>query len=183
MAAVLAIGMFAVAGAYASGSDLSFLEPSSVFVQAGVGDQDTHAYIAGATWDWKWRRDVSWLRASGYFEADLGRWTTNDHGVDRSAWATQIGITPVIRLQPVGGAHQWFTEIGVGANYIVPLYQTERKRFSTEFNFGDHFGVGRHFGQHDEHELVLRVQHFSNAGIEHPNPGENFLQLRYSRRL
>ena len=30
------------------------------------------------------------------------------------------------------------------------------------------------------HELALRVQHYSNAGIRHPNPGENFVQLRGS---
>jgi hypothetical protein len=29
-------------------------------------------------------------------------------------------------------------------------------------------------------EVALRVEHFSNAGISHPNPGENFLQLRLS---
>ncbi len=27
-------------------------------------------------------------------------------------------------------------------------------------------------------EWLLRLQHFSNAGIEHPNPGENSVQLR-----
>ena len=32
----------------------------------------------------------------------------------------------------------------------------------------------------DAHNLAVRLQHFSNAGISHPNPGEKFLQLRYS---
>jgi hypothetical protein len=27
----------------------------------------------------------------------------------------------------------------------------------------------------------LRLSHVSNAGIKEPNPGENFLQLRYAR--
>lgn len=30
---------------------------------------------------------------------------------------------------------------------------------------------------------ALRLQHFSNASIRHPNPGENFVQLRYARRF
>jgi lipid A 3-O-deacylase len=80
-------------------------------------------------------------------------------------------------------AWHWFSEIGVGANYIVPLYRTGHKLFSTEFNFGDHIGVGYQFGGRRQHALMVRLQHFSNAGIEHPNPGENFVQLRYSRRL
>ena len=28
-------------------------------------------------------------------------------------------------------------------------------------------------------EIVLRAEHFSNAGIKPPNPGQNFLELRY----
>ena len=44
-------------------------------------------------------------------------------------------------------------------------------------------GGGRNFGARQEHELVLRVEHFSNAGIKHPNPGENFAQLRYTYRF
>jgi hypothetical protein len=43
--------------------------------------------------------------------------------------------------------------------------------------------VGRMFGAERQHELVLRLEHFSNAGIDHPNPGENFVQLRYAHRL
>ena len=163
--------------------DLRALQPSSVFVQVGAGSQDTHAYVAGATWAWDWHRQMSHFTASGYFEAAVGRWTTSEQNVNASAWATQVGITPVLRLQPSGRGNRWFAEVGVGANYIVPLYQTEHKRFSTEFNFGDHFAVGRQFGQSRRDEVALRVQHFSNAGIDHPNPGENFLQLRYSHRL
>jgi lipid A 3-O-deacylase len=181
---VALLGMSLVAPrVHAAQFDLGALQPSSLFIQAGIGDQDTRAYVAGATWDWQWRRHYSALTASGYFEADIGRWTTDDHGVNRSAWATQVGVTPVIRLQPVALANRWFGEIGVGANYIVPLYRTNHKRFSTEFNFGDHVGVGRQFGERRQYELLLRMQHFSNAGIEHPNPGENFFQLRYSWRL
>jgi Lipid A 3-O-deacylase (PagL) len=40
----------------------------------------------------------------------------------------------------------------------------------------------RGFGADGEHELALRLQHFSNGGIRRPNPGETFLQLRYAWR-
>lgn len=176
--------MILLAGtAHAALPDPSALRPSSLFVQAGVGDNDTHAYVAGATWDWSWSRRNSFVNVGGYFEAGIGRWTTEESGVSSSSWVTQIGLTPVLRLQPSGAANRWFAEIGVGANYIVPIYQSQDKRFSTQFNFGDHVGIGRQYGEHRQHELLLRVQHFSNAGIAHPNPGENFVQLRYSRRL
>ena len=32
-------------------------------------------------------------------------------------------------------------------------------------------------------EWSLRFQHFSNGRIKNPNPGENFLQFRYTHRL
>ena len=77
----------------------------------------------------------------------------------------------------------WFLEAGVGLSLTSVLYQTQAKRFSTRFNFGTHLGLGRNFGTRGEHELSLRVEHFSNAGIRHPNPGENFVQLRYVYRF
>jgi hypothetical protein len=70
----------ALTSAYAAQFDLSALQPSGLFMQAGVGDQSTRAYVAGATWEWNWRRQFSFLTASGYFEADIGRWTTDDLG-------------------------------------------------------------------------------------------------------
>ena len=63
------------------------------------------------------------------------------------------------------------------------MYRSADKRFSTKFNFGDHLAVGRTFGDRGQHDVGLRFQHFSHAGIKEPNPGENFLQLRYARRF
>ena len=56
----------------------------------------------------------------------------------------------------------------------------ETKRFTTTFNFVDVIGVGRSFGPSRTQELGLRLQHVSNAGIRVPNPGQNFVQLRYA---
>lgn len=160
----------------------ALLKPSSVFVQAAMGDQSAHTYVIGATRDWPWQHDFSFGTATGYFETSFGRWSA-EHAPRGSSWMTQLGVTPVLRLYPVGAGTRWFTEIGVGANYILPIFNSGSKRFSTEFNFGDHIAVGHSWGNHSQHELVVRLQHFSNAGIAHPNPGENFGQLRYAYRL
>jgi len=71
----------------------------------------------------------------------------------------------------------------MGVTLMTTIYQTDRKRFSTSFNFGDHVAVGCSFGARREQELALRLEHFSNAGIKRPNPGESFVQLRYSLRF
>jgi lipid A 3-O-deacylase len=81
------------------------------------------------------------------------------------------------------GASPWFAEAGVDLSITSSLYETAGKRFSTRFNFGNHLGAGRNFGARREHEVVPRVEHFSNAGIKHPNPGENFFQVRYAYRF
>jgi hypothetical protein len=96
---------------------------------------------------------------------------------------TQVGLTPTLRIAPAYASGQWFAELGIGANVILPLYHNADKRFSTNFNFGDHLGVGREFGSSHTHVVTLRLEHFSNGGAKHPNPGENFYQLRYAFSL
>jgi lipid A 3-O-deacylase len=173
----IALGM-QVALSSAAISAAADLAPSSAFVQAGVGDQRTTAYTAGLTWDLPWHCDFRFGRLGAYAEAAIGRWHT-DGGREATAWPTQISATPTLRLHPARTSH-WFAEAGVGANYIVPIFNSGEKRFSTEFNFGDHVAIGHDFGHS---EVSLRMEHFSNAGIEHPNPGENFGQLRYAYRF
>ena len=63
---------------------------------------------------------------------------------------------------------------------IATTTSTPSKTFSTRFNFASHLGVGVRLGAQQQHEWLLRVQHVSNAGLKKPNPGENFLQLRYA---
>lgn len=154
--------------------------PDTVFVQAGVAAKETQMLVVGATRDWTWEKELSFGRATGYWEFALGRWHSEGKG---SQWVAQVGVTPVLRIYPHRWNEGWFIEGGIGANLLFPVYHSERKRFSTVFNFGDHIAVGKRFGDKQEHELALRFQHFSNGGIEEPNPGEDFLQLRYSRQL
>lgn len=156
---------------------LTALLPSSVFVQAGAGAHvDTGSL--GAIWALPWQRDVSFGQLTTSIEAAFGEWQT--HGQRHHSHPfTQIGFTPMLRFYPDAWHARWFVEAGIGANVIAPSYHTDGKRFSTAFNFGDHVGIGREFGARHQQEIALRIEHFSNAGIDHPNPGENFLQLRW----
>lgn len=89
----------------------------------------------------------------------------------------------MLRLHPRGWGEGWFIEGGSGVNAVFPTYGAGRKMFSPPFDFGDHLAVGKRFGRRLQHEWTLRFQHFSNGRIEKPSPGENFLQVRYTRRL
>lgn len=160
------------------------LVPDGAFVQLGVASGSrAHAAVAGAVWELPWQKIALGGRFGAYLEASLGRWsaeTEDGDGTDH-AWVTQVGLTPTLRWTPDPSGRGWFVEGGIGLNVLTPLYRRGDKRFSTAFNFGDHLAVGKRFGAQQEHEVALRLQHFSNGGIEHPNPGENFLQLRYLR--
>jgi hypothetical protein len=157
-------------------------KPDKVVAQVGAAE-DARMAVVGAAWEVPALRGYAWGDTSGYVEASFGRWVADvSDGSRSSAWVTQVGITPVLRWHPFDSA-RWFTEAGIGLNVLAPLYRSTDKRFSTAFNFGDHVGIGVKFGPQFGQELSLRLQHFSNAGIKDPNPGENFLQLRYTTRL
>ena len=74
-------------------------------------------------------------------------------------------------------------EAGLGATAMNHHYRTPDRQFSTTFQFTEVLGLGRSFGARGEHELSLRLQHFSNASIKEPNPGANFARLRYLYRF
>ena len=175
LAALLVCGLSLCRGGSAQAAGLA---PSEVFIQTAFGDQDTDAYLAGVMWTVPLHYECSLGWVGAFVEAAVGRWHTEGREKN-TAWPTQISATPTLRFHPFRMS-SWFAELGVGANYIVPLFRSGRKRFSTEFNFGDHAAIGRVFGRS---EVSLRVEHFSNAGMSHPNPGENFWQLRYAYRL
>ena len=154
--------------------------PESLFVQAGRWNH-VRSLTLGATWDLKWQRNDDLALSTAYVEVALGRWQT--HGTADDRGYTRVGVTPVLRLYPHAFGGAWFGELGIGVNLIWPIFQAGARPFSTTFNFGDHFAVGRRFGSRGEHELALRFEHFSNAGIKRPNPGQNFLQVRYAYRF
>jgi lipid A 3-O-deacylase len=173
--ALVACGLALCACSRACAADAA---PSAVLVQAGYGNQGTDAYLAGLAWTLPLQYEFRFGRVGASVEAALGRWHTQERPAS-TAWPTQISATPTLRFYP-SKMSMWFAEVGVGANYIVPLFRSGYKRFSTEFNFGDHAAIGHAFGRS---EVSLRIEHFSNAGISHPNPGENFGQLRYAYRF
>jgi hypothetical protein len=160
---------------------LHALLPTSVYLQGGVAEH-VDTFSLGVLWALPWQHDFSFGRLTTSGEASVGEWQT--HGERRHTRPfTQIGFTPTLRFYPDVSDGHWFVEAGVGANVIAPAYHTDGKRFSTCFNFGDHIGIGRELGASHRQELALRVEHFSNAGIDHPNPGENFVQMRWVVRF
>jgi len=88
-----------------------------------------------------------------------------------------VGLTPVMRWQQ-DVKQGVFAEIGIGLNYFSERYQDSDMSASTRFEFGDHIGIGYKFS--NSAEITFKVLHYSNAGIDHPNPGINFRLLKFA---
>jgi lipid A 3-O-deacylase len=154
------------------------LAPRGAFVTAGVAAHGTYTVSGGVVWPWSWRREAWGGELTGLTEGYVSHWSARDVS-ERQSFA-QLGLVPLVRYRFSRGHSGWFVEGGIGLSVTDKVYRTPDKQFSTRFNFVDTAGVGLSLGAQRQHEVGLRVVHMSNAGIKKPNPGENFLQLRYA---
>jgi hypothetical protein len=157
--------------------------PDGVFAQGGASERSRSVGL-GLTWELPWSAPWQGGLATAYAELSVAHWTSAGLRLPNDpASFTRLGAAPALRWYPDADGRRGFVEGGIGVNIFSPVYRVGGRRFSSSFNFGDHLGIGWRFGRAGEHEWVLRVQHFSNAGLRVPNPGEDFAQLRYLRRF
>ena len=146
----------------------------SVSLELGGGDERTTLLRIGLQWKWdkRWLQRGDW-HLGAYWDVQFGHWKNGEEVGDFS-------VTPVFRYQRSGSGWNPYVEGAIGFHLLTDLRISRLRRFSTNFQFGDHVGVGLQNGRHD---WSLRLQHISNGGIARPNPGINFLVLRYQRSL
>ena len=171
----------ALAAAFCSIGPVAAAEPDTGgFVQLGEGDRAVRNATLGLTRSIDALTPSATSRWSFYGEAALGEWFTHGRDNGQRSRFTRIGLTPVVRYRVAG---RLFVEAGIGLNVILPEFRDGNRSFATTFNFGDHLAIGTRFGAGDANELALRVEHYSNGGIREPNPGQNFLSLRFARHF
>lgn len=144
----------------------------------------TSAVAAGFTFPFGRRHE--WLGGvvTGYGDVFLSEWRARGpSGSSERRRYVQIGAIATWRYRFDGGTSAWFADAGIGVTVLDRHFATPERRFSTRFQFTEVLGIGRSFGQDRAHEVSLRLQHFSNGGIRKPNPGEDFLRLRYQYRF
>jgi lipid A 3-O-deacylase len=175
-----------VAGLLAGGASLSHAfdaTPDGVSVQAGAGTHGAAIAGVGLIWDWDFERLRRKAELTAHTELMVNEWRAHRVGGGNRSY-TQLVLLPSLRMRLARGASPWFFEVGIGASYMDRLLVTPEKQFSTQWNFFDVLGVGHTLGGPDgKHELGLRWIHVSNLGIKKPNPGQDFLQLRYVARF
>lgn len=84
-----------------------------------------------------------------------------------------IGLTTLVRY-PLTPATS--LEYGLGANVFSGTTLGD-KNISTHFQFGNSLGIQHHFAG-TRWSAGLRFTHYSNASIDTPNPGQDYLHLR-----
>jgi hypothetical protein len=105
--------------------------PDKAFLQTGIA-KSARSMLVGASWAPFWDLPVADGLVDVRWEAAVGRWagdrpTPGDPTPYRSRWTTQVGLTPVWRWQPAGGAHHWFVEAGIGANIVTPIQKAQKE--------------------------------------------------------
>lgn len=168
----------ALTGLSASAQDMD--ARSRWYVQAGAGNESTHSLVVGTTLPWSqgpWNVGSGQVR--GHWDLWLGGWS--NHDLQNQRFTTPaLGVGPSLRWRGAQGTSPWFVEAGTALMVTGKRLYNSDERMGTRFNFASHVGVGINFGAHRAHELSLRLQHASNAGIQEPNPGLNMVQLRYA---
>ena len=147
-----------------------------ISIEAGSGDGADMARV-GIQWHWKsqWFQGQDW-HVGGYWDLALGRWQRNSApGFNEDI--TEIGLTPVFRLQR-NDLQGPYLEAAIGF-HLLSRTSLGDKRFSTQFQFGDHLGAGLRFGAKGAFDLGYRFQHLSNGDIKRPNDGISFHQIRF----
>lgn len=155
-------------------------EARTLYLQGGVAERDTYAATLGLTWPWPtWSWNLGSGVVRGQWDGYVGNWSSSPDGAGRRNTLV-LGIGPSLRWRGDAGRSPWFVELGTGLSWASRHYRNGSDAFSSRVNFASHLGLGRNFGAQRAHEISLRIQHSSNAGIKEPNPGENFLLLRYA---
>ncbi|MGE0874104.1 MAG: acyloxyacyl hydrolase [Burkholderiales bacterium] len=167
----------ALAGAALALPALPAKAVDSVSLELGTGDATDMGRI-GLQWKWdsRWLAGGGW-HLGGYWDAQLGYWKSRPGGGVSGNSIVDFGITPVFRYQRDDG-RGFYVEGAIGFHYLSKKEINANRRFSTNFQFGDHVGAGFRFGGRNEWDASIRLQHLSNGSIKRPNPGINFLQLR-----
>jgi lipid A 3-O-deacylase len=163
-----------------SAQSAASLAPDRYFIQYS-GGEGNRAQTIGLEWDWAHsRRRSAPTDRIIYWELGVGRWETEFPAGARSRSVTQFTVAAGVRIDlaklPI------YVDGGIGPSWITPLFHGHNKTFSTKFNFRSHLSLGYELPG-NAREVSVRVEHFSNAGIRHPNPGVNFWSIRYTHGL
>jgi len=149
----------------------------SVALEGGGGE---HVQVVRLSAQKNWNKNwfaTSGYHLSGYWDANVAYWRANrwDDIQDNRKNLAVIGVTPVFRWE-ADDKLGFYGEAGIGASVFSSVYTNTHRQLSTAFEFADHIGVG--YVLANKWDIGVRLQHYSNGGIKHPNGGVNLALVR-----
>lgn len=136
--------------------------------RSGIGD-----VRISADWQlpWQW-----WESPGGVLQSRFELGAGHSETALNPVWSATA--TPLLHYQFHGGRSGWgpFIEVGAGVAWLSQTRWADNHDLHSHWQFDPLIGVGYALGTH---ELSLRLQHFSNADLDPPNPGGNVFALRY----
>ena len=130
----------------------------------------------------QWNMEGSLARTAtseiwGFWDLTGAVWRENKYQNQEGATQSfvDIGFTPTGRWQQLN--HQGaYLEAGLGPHLNSKVYDNNHRALSTNLQFGTSLGAG--YVLPSGLDVGLKVTHFSNGGIKHPNNGVNLAILR-----
>ncbi len=165
----------------------AFLDSSAIGVEVAKGSSEIESVriFVQSHWSKVWFDEGRWL-VTGYWEIDYARWDTDRLPREPDGAAVDstevFGFTPAFRIvqkRIFALETNAYLEGAVGFHYLKSTMIGDRN-VASNFQFGDHVGLGVIFGPDSQFDLSYRLQHFSNGGVDSPNPGLDFHALRFA---
>jgi hypothetical protein len=122
----------------------------------------------------QWQTNDFILKTS--LETSVAHWQAESKYTNNSL--NDIGITPMFTLQRSAN-DPWYIEVGVGAHLLSDTKINGYDK-SSQFQFGDQFGIG---WQNHQLRAGYRYLHVSNGNITTPNPSTDFHSLELGYRF
>jgi lipid A 3-O-deacylase len=149
-------------------------------LEAGGGEHlQVLRLSAQSDWNKNWF-PMNGYHLSGYWDANVAYWRANrwlDVPGQRHNLAV-VGVSPVFRIE-ADDKQGAYAEAAIGLAVFSDVYRNTHRQLSTAFEFADHVGVGYVFA--NKWDLGVRLQHYSNGGIKHPNGGVNLATVKLAR--
>ncbi|MEP0354599.1 acyloxyacyl hydrolase [Paraglaciecola sp.] len=117
-----------------------------------------------------------------YWEVSLNFWEFGKENKHETNYA--LALSPVFSKQfdTLYGKYPLKWEFGIGVSLITDT-RFAGKNVGSHYQFEDRLGVIMEFGEQLKSSVAIRYMHYSNGGLNDHNPGLDFLNVSYARRL
>jgi hypothetical protein len=176
------IGLPCVSFLAASVTQAASLWPDAAFGVLGYRPETVAVFGAGASWYLK-RPPPTDPGLSIRIDGQVAHWRGLGTPTDNH-YLWDFSGTPMLRwtfAQPQ--SPRLFVEAGVGIHFLSRTWLNTDRQFGISFQFGSIGGVGVVFGDKNQYDLTLFVEHVSNANINPANWGITYPAIAFRMAL